>query len=106
MVWLRRLLTPSAAKRAIRSLAPPGPKPTTQRMGRSGHSARAGSTAATHARNQTAKPRTRTIAPSRPLQALPEAYIGWPGRREKNSQPLGTDFGSSLALDHVLERLE
>src|ERR1700751_1334823 len=35
------LLAASAATRAIRSLAPPGPNGTTQWMGRSGHSARA-----------------------------------------------------------------
>src|SRR6185295_19342156 len=38
--WPSRLLTASAAARAMRSLAPPGPNGTTQRIGWSGQSAR------------------------------------------------------------------
>src|SRR5215831_18413675 len=56
-----RLLTPSAAKRAIRSFAPPGPKPTIQRMGRSGHSARADGTATAQISRQAAKITDRLI---------------------------------------------
>src|SRR6185369_5627646 len=45
-----RFDTPSAAARAIRSLAPPGAKGTTHLMGWSGHSARAANAASAQER--------------------------------------------------------
>jgi hypothetical protein len=55
------LLTPSAAKRPIKSFAPPGPKPTIQRMGRSGHSACADGAATAQTSRQAAKITNRFI---------------------------------------------